>query len=178
MSNLPANRGGQQFGDRRIKQLQALAWFLTDRALRGLDFNLNLYKQEAVQYISYAEIDAESSKDEAAEKSAKFKYAQWARWEESVYLYLDSIISKSGGPLSYVVRKALADGMDWNELDRRTQQIHTAALEGFIFTIDSKRVLTLLKELCLDTEAEFWFKNATCGREAMRALQLHYDGPE
>jgi len=71
LSNRPANRGGQQFGDRRIKQLQALAWFLTDRALRGLDFSMTLYKQEAVQYISYAEIDAESSKDEAAEKPAK-----------------------------------------------------------------------------------------------------------
>ena len=41
LSNRAANRGGQQFGDRRIKQQQALAWFLTDRALRGLDFNMN-----------------------------------------------------------------------------------------------------------------------------------------
>jgi len=101
-----------------------------------------------------------------------------SKWEESVYLNINSIISTSGAPLSYVVRKDLADGTDWNKLDRRTQQIHTAALEGFIFTIDSKRVLTLLKELCLDTEAESWFKNAKCGREAMRALQLHYDGPD
>jgi len=80
--------------------------------------------------------------------------------------------------LSYVIRKDLANGTDWNELDYRTQQIHTAALEDFIFTIDSKHVLTLLKELCLDTEAESWFKNAKCGRESMTALQLHYDGPD
>jgi len=31
LSNRPTTRGGQQFGDRKIKQLQALSWFLTDR---------------------------------------------------------------------------------------------------------------------------------------------------
>ena len=44
--------------------------------------------------------------------------------------------------------------------------------------MDSKRVLTLLKELCLDTEAEVWFRNIKCGRDAMKALQLHYDEPD
>jgi len=63
-------------------------------------------------------------------------------------------------------------------LDRKTQQIYTASLEGFTFNIDSKRVLTLLKELCLYTEAEAWFRNIKCGRAAMKALQLHYDGPD
>ena len=47
-----------------------------------------------------------------------------------------------------------------------------------MFTIDSERVLTLLKELCLETEAETWFRNIKCGRAAMKALQLHYDGPD
>jgi len=47
-----------------------------------------------------------------------------------------------------------------------------------MFNIDSKRVLTLLKELCLETEAETWFRNIKCGREAMKALQIHYDGPD
>ena len=39
-------------------------------------------------------------------------------------------------------------------------------------------MLTLLKELCLDTEAETWFRNIKCGREAMKTLQIHYDGPD
>jgi len=63
-------------------------------------------------------------------------------------------------------------------LDRKVQEIHTASLQDFIFNIDSKRVLTLLKELCLDTEAETWFHNIMCGRAAMKALQLYYDGPD
>ena len=40
------------------------------------------------------------------------------------------------------------------------------------------RVLTFLKELCLDTEAETWFRNIKCGRAAMKALHLQYDGPD
>jgi len=63
-------------------------------------------------------------------------------------------------------------------LDRKVQEITAALLQGFIFDIDSKRVLTLLKELCLDIEAETWFRNIKCGRATMKALQLHYDGPD
>jgi len=178
LSNRPSTRGGQQFGDRKIKELQALYWFITDRSRRGLSFDLDLYKQEATQYISFAEIDSEIDKDEAADKPDKFKYSSWNKWKESVYIYLDSIISKNGAPLSYVIRKDLDEGIEWESLDRKTQQIYTASLEGSMFNIDSKRVLTLLKELCLDTEAETWFRNIKCGREAMKALQIHYDGPD
>jgi len=134
--------------------------------------------QGATQYISFAEIDSEIEKDEAADKPDKFKYSSWNRWEESVYIYLDSIISKNGAPLSYVIRKDLDEGIEWDSLDRKTQKIYNASLEGFIFNIDSKRVLTLLKELCLDTEAETWFRNIKCGRQAMKDLQVHYDGPD
>jgi len=155
-----------------------LCWFITDRNRRGLPFDLNLYKEEATQYISFTEIDSEIDKDEAADKPETFKYASWNKWEESVYIYLDSVISKNGAPLSYVIRKDLDEEIEWESLDRKTQQIYTASLEGFMFNIDSKRVLILLKELCLDTEAETWFRNIKCGREAMKALQIHYDGPD
>ena len=87
LSNRPTTRGGQQFGDRRIKELQALSWFLTDRHRRGLSFDLDLYRQEATAYISFAEIDSEIAKDEAANKQEKFKYANWNKWEESVYIF-------------------------------------------------------------------------------------------
>jgi len=126
----------------------------------------------------YAEIDEEIGNDESADKPNKFKYANWNKWEESVYIYLDSIVGKSGAPLSYVIRKDLEAGTKWEELERKVQQIRNAPLQGFTFNLDSKRVLTLLKELCLDTEAETWFCNIKCCRAAMKALQLHYDGPD
>jgi len=155
--------------------MHALSCFITDRNRRGLSYDLELYRNEATQYISFADIDSEIDKDEAADKPEKFKYANWNKWEESVYIYLDSIVSKNGAPLSYVIRKDLNEDVEWESLDRKTQQIYTASLEGLIFNIDSKRVLTLLKELCLDTEAETWFRNIKCGREAIKALQIHYD---
>jgi len=77
LSNRPSSRGGKQFGDRKIKELQALSWYLTDRRRRGLSFHLDLYRQEANEYISFAQIDAETENDEAADKPDKFKYSSW-----------------------------------------------------------------------------------------------------
>jgi len=178
LSNRPTTRGGQQFGDRRIKQLQGLSWFVTDRSQRGLTYDLDLYKAEANMYIKFAKIDAQVGKEDTAEKPEKFKYSNWIKWEESVYIYLNSIITKAGVPLSYVIRKDLDEDTDWESLNRRDQKIHTAPLNGLIFNMDSEKVLTLLKELCLNTEAETWFRNISCGRVAMQALQRHYDGED
>lgn len=137
--NRPTTRGGQQFGDRKIKELQALSWFITDKSSRGLSFDLDLYKQEAIQYISFAEIDSEIDKDEAADKPGKFKHSSRNKWEESVYIYLDSIISKNGAPLSYVIRKDLEGGIEWKDLDNKFQQMYNAPLQGFTFNLDSKK---------------------------------------
>ena len=178
LSNRPANRGGRRFGDRKIRELQALTWFLTDRRRRGLAVDLDLYCQEADQYISLAEIDSMVAKDESITKPEKFKYSEWNQWEESVYLYLNSLTSTCGAPLSYVIRKDLGEDVEWESLDREVQKIHAAPLEGFAFNLDSKRVLAILKELCLNTSAETWFRNIKCGRRAMVALQRHYDGPD
>ena len=176
LSNRPISRGGREYGDRRIKQLQALSWFVTDRDRRGLMYDMDLYQQELNTYIKFAKIDSQIGKDDAADKPDKFKYADWIKWEESVYIYLNSVITKAGVPLSYVIRKDLDEDTDWESLDRKIQQIHTAPLEGLLFELDSEKVLTLLKELCLKTEAETWFRNIKCGRKAMQALQRHYDG--
>ena len=94
LSNRPTTRGGQQFGDRRIKQLQGLSWFIKDRNQRGLTYDLDLYREEANTYIKFAKIDSQIGKDDAADKPEKFKYSNWIKWEESVYIYLNSIITK------------------------------------------------------------------------------------
>ena len=119
------------------------------------------------------------SKDESSiTKPEKFKYSEWNQWEESVYRYLNSIRSTCGAPLSYVIRKDLDEDVEWDSLKREVQKIHAAPLQGFVFDMDSNRVLSLLKELCSNTGAETWFRNIKCGRQAMRALQRHYDGPD
>ncbi len=88
LSNRPTSRGGQQFGDRRSKQLQALSWFVTDRDRLRLTYNLELYQAEVNTYIKFAKIDSQIGKDDTADKPEKFKYSNWIEWEESVYIYL------------------------------------------------------------------------------------------
>ena len=80
---------------------------MTDRDRRGLTYDLELYQAEVNTYIKIAKIDSQTGNDDAADKPEKFKYADWNKWEESVYIYLNSIITKAGVPLSYVIRKDL-----------------------------------------------------------------------
>jgi len=61
---------------------------------------------------------------------------------------------------------------------RKEQIINNAPLTGYLYEKDNATVGNILKEVCLGTEAESWTKNIVGGREAMRALQLHYDGPD
>ena len=45
-----------------------------------------------------------------------------------------------------------------------------------MFTRDSRKVLDILKEPTLGTDAETWIKGLKCGIKAMQELQDHYDG--
>ena len=45
--------------------------------------DLDLYCQEADEYISIAEIDSMVAKDETIIKPENFKYSIWNQWEES-----------------------------------------------------------------------------------------------
>ena len=54
--------------------------------------SLNLQGEHRLLY----ELLREFHSFDAADKPDKFKYSSWNKWEESVYIYLDSIVSKSG----------------------------------------------------------------------------------
>ena len=45
-----------------------------------------------------------------------------------------------------------------------------------MFSRDTNKVLVIIKDLTVDTDAEKLFKVKRCGWEAMLALQNHYDG--
>ena len=178
MSSRPAARGGRTYGDLKIKQLQGIAWWVTDRILRNLPLDVNDFKAKEEEYranAQFAHLESEND-DVTLDKPSKFEYKNWIAWEETVYLYFDSITNLRGVPMSYVIRKGLPNGTDIATLDRKEQIIYNAPLNGFVFDIDSKAVLSILKECTLDTEAETWIKNIKCGRIAMTSLQEHYDG--
>ena len=44
-----------------------------------------------------------------------------------------------------------------------------------MFTKDSRKVLDILKELTLGTDAETWIKGLKCDRKAIQELQAHHD---
>jgi hypothetical protein len=90
-----------------------------------------------------------------------------------VYTYLYSVKNSIGTPLVYVIRKPIFI----QDLDPRDQQIiNNAPQAGAVFRNDSQQVLTLLRSLTIGTDAENWMHGANCGKQAMAALQSHYDG--
>ncbi len=180
MSGRSVARGGRTYGDLKIKQLQGIAWWVTDRCLRSLPLDVNDFKAKEEEYRANAQFAYLESKndDVTLDKPGKFEYKNWIAWEETVYLYFDSITNLRGVPMAYVIRKDLPAGTDIATLERKDQIIYNAPLNGFVFDIDTKTVLSILKESTIDTEAETWIKNIKCGRLAMKALQQHYDGDD
>lgn len=174
-TKLPATRGGVTYGDRKIKVLQALAWWATDRHLRGKPINLNELDRNQLEIcIEEAQLEHDDSKkSHDTEKPSKFTHDTWTVWEESVYNYLHMLRNSRGVPLYYVIRK---DQPDESLPLRDREIIYHAPLNGNMFIRDSKRVLSLLKELTAGTDAETWMRGARCGRDAMLSLQAHYDG--
>lgn len=110
LSNRPENRGGMRYGDRRIRQVQAVTWFVNDLHSIGVDIGMDQFEVDPDTYMQYAALAAnhDSRESNTAEESEKFKYSNWIAWEESVDTYLASIKSASDAPLSYVVRKDLS----------------------------------------------------------------------
>ena len=79
-----------------------------------------------------------------------------------------------GVPLSYIIINDTSIPEDSENRD--VQIIYQAILVGNMFTRDSRKVLDVLKELTLGTDAETWIKGLNCGRKSMQELQAHYDG--
>ena len=178
LSNRPANRGGMRYGDKRVRQIQAITWYVTEASQRGINLDMTEYEVNPDTYMQNAALSAayEASDDNKGDKPKQFEYKNWISWEESIETYLESIKSACGAPLSYVIRKVFPVGTIWENLDATQQRVHNSQLNGLAFEIDSKSVLTTIKETCLNTDAEVWIKNIKCGRAAMLALWNHYDG--
>ena len=77
-------------------------------------------------------------------------------------------------PLYYVIRKDTSSPED-SEI-RYVQIIYQASLVRNVFNRDSRKILDILKELTLVTDAEIWIKGLKCSRKTMQELQAHYDG--
>ena len=91
MGILTLAQGGRTFGDLKVRQLQAIAWYVTDTLLRGQMIDVDEFKLDPKEYRTRAAFDYTNSQSAVTlDKPAKFEYKNWISWEESVYQYLDS----------------------------------------------------------------------------------------
>jgi hypothetical protein len=173
-SKIAVNRGGAIFGDRKAKCLLGMAWWVNDLTLRGLEVDITSFNDVMLtDSIDEAKLEYEEGKVESAlAKPDKFSHDKWSIWEEAIYNYFTSLKNSRGVPLAYVIR--LDD--DAVQVDREAQIIYHASHTGAMFVRDTKKILGILKELTAGTDAETWMKGKKCGRQAMIALQTHYDG--
>ena len=86
-STLTTNRGGASYGDRKIKCLQALAWWSTDLNLRGKHIVLADFDATRMAYcIDEAKLDYEDGKKAPkTKKPDKFSHRNCLAWEDMVY---------------------------------------------------------------------------------------------
>ena len=82
-SKIPASRGGVSYGDRKIKCLQALAWWVTDLTLRGKIIDLNNFKTDIIDdAIEEYRIGFEDTRDGKGDliKPKEFSHEKWTQW--------------------------------------------------------------------------------------------------
>ena len=172
-TKLTQARGGTNWGARSVQRLQGFAWWITHMTLRGLPLILAAFDGVTLDdSIEQSKLDNDAE-DADIDKPSKFKMSEWDQFEDDLYLYLTTLRNARTAPLVYVNRKDI----DPTEiLSTDDEIIYHAPLQGNTFNRDTKRVIQIIRELTNGTDAEEWIKGLKCGRQAMQALQLHYDG--
>ena len=177
-TKLAINRGGCNYGELRVRNLQGLVWWCNDRHLRGKDLDLANEFNAAALLVARdeAKLDYEESKQDAiVDKPGKFDTKKWHDWSEALENYLSSIKNIKGIPMSYVIRED-PPTIPAAQMDREQEIIYNASLTDSMFKRDNKHIEQLLKELIVGTDAEHWARGKKGARDIMIALREHYDG--
>ena len=93
---------------------------------------------------------------------------------EWMHTYFTSTKNIRGAPLTYVIHKTQAPSVI--VIDREQDIIQNAPLQGNIFSCGTNKVLVVLKDLIVHTDAYTWIKGGCCSRELMLVFQNNYDG--
>ena len=107
-------------------------------------------------------------------KPKELSYENCTQWEYIIYNYFASRENSCSAPLSYFIIKDISSTKDSE--NRNVQIIYQESLVGNMFTRYSRKVLDILKELTLVTDAEKWIKGLKCNRKVMQEPQAQYDG--
>ena len=181
-------RGGCNYGDPRVKGLQALAFYATDMHRRGLPLSLvNFNDVLLLKYKEMVRVDRarKATKSDVSMPEPLIPDTVWEDWENSLINYLQSRLGIDSIPLSYVIRSddrpvAVLDQND--DLTRYLDLVYNAPFEGPAFSEDSAKVFGILESLTLGQDSANWINRRTRqtrnGRQAMLDLKHHFDGGE
>ena len=107
-TNIPMSHGGLSFGEREIKCLQPIAWWVTDLTLQGKPIELNHFKSDIMSgAIEESRLNYEDTRDRKGEldKPKELAHDKWTQWEDSIYNYLSLQNNIHGVPLSNIIGK-------------------------------------------------------------------------
>jgi hypothetical protein len=128
------------------------------------------------QLMEEMSMDIPPKKDEKLFYPEKFEAKRYKAWSRSLVNYLDSIIGKSGVPLTYVIR---AEGVTPDDaIDEYQRTLWSTPHAGFAFRDDNRQVYRILKDLIIATDGWAWFNMAPEGNgcAAFLRLEAHYLG--
>ena len=75
----------------------------------------------------------------------------WTQWENIIYNYFATRENSRGVPISYVIRNDMSSPEDSENRD--VQILYQESIVGKMFIRDSSKVIDILKELTLGTDA-------------------------
>ena len=86
-ANIPASCDGVSYGDRKIKCLQKLAWWVTDLTLRGKIIDLSNFKTDiladAIEEYRLYFGDTRDGKGDMR-KPKEFSREKWTQWKDRI----------------------------------------------------------------------------------------------
>ena len=132
---------------------------MTDFTQRGKIIDLNNFKTDIIaDAIEEYQLDFEDKRHGKGElsKPKEFSHEKWTQREDIIYNYFASRKNSCGVLLTYVIRKDTSSPEDSEKRD--AQIIYQASLVGNMFTRDSRKILDIIKELTLGTDAKTWIK--------------------
>ena len=187
-SKLSAARGGCVFGDPKIKNIQAFAFWATDMFRRGRNDDLIGFDEDTLS--KYKEMVRVHKKRTSSTSDVKLpppltKESDWEDWEKSLSNYLRCRDGVDDVPLQYIIRSNTRPYLDPEAPDEQVREIdliYNAVTDGPAYNTDNGEVFGILDALTIGEDAANWIESKTRrtrnGRQAMLDLKHHFDGDD
>ncbi len=171
-----------------VVQLKAFLYWLKNQIRRGIDIYYD-YDKDFGQVKLVASIKAletlegldkaGESKTKAPEKFQLHSLCSWTSLNHDLENYLVSLQGILGVPLIYVIRKEAMNNVAPPGEDAIQELVHLAPLDGPIYLEDKQCVYRIIRDMVSGTDGWTWMQDVKNedGREAIKLLRDHYDGP-